>query len=55
MIEVFPLDNKRYRAAALGGFLGTRTRGVFSAENNLAVRLTGGMGLKVNSGHGESG
>lgn len=46
----FPLDNEEYEANALGAWLGTRTRGVFAAENNLSVTPNGGMTVKVNPG-----
>ena len=42
----FPLDNTRYEAKDMGAYLATRTRGVFSAENNLAV-TPGESGLSV--------
>lgn len=34
MILAFPFDNMEYGAEALGAWLATRTRGVFSAEDN---------------------
>lgn len=46
----FPLDNTEYEAVALGAWLGTRTRGVFSADGNLAVTAGGGMTIKVSPG-----
>ena len=46
----FSLDNVQYEAKALGAWLGTRERGVFSAGNNLAVSAAGGLGLSVSSG-----
>ena len=46
----FPLDNVEYEAKALGAWLGTRTRGVFSADSNLAVWAAGGMTISVTPG-----
>lgn len=46
----FPLDNVQYEATALGAWLGTRNRGVFSAGNNLAVSTAGGMYISVSPG-----
>lgn len=42
----FPLDNTPYEAKDMGAFLATRTRGVFSADGNLAV-TPGENGLSV--------
>lgn len=42
----FPLDNTEYDASALGAWLGTRTRGVFAAGDNLAV-IAPGTGMSV--------
>lgn len=42
----FPLDNTPYEAKAMGAYLCTRTRGVFSADDNLAV-TPGTEGLSV--------
>lgn len=47
----FPLDNTEYEAKDMGAYLGTRTRGVFSAEENLAVSAgTGGLTVTVAPG-----
>ena len=46
----FPLDNVEYEALALGAWFGTRTRGVFSAEGNLAVTANGDMTVMVSPG-----
>lgn len=46
----FPLDNTEYGAEALGAYLCTRTRGVFSAEANLAVTAASGMSVTVSPG-----
>lgn len=42
----FPLNNTLYEANSLGAWLGTRTRGVFSADDNFAV-LADGDGMSV--------
>ena len=42
----FPLNNMAYEANALGAWLGTRTRGVYSADDNLAV-LADGEGMHI--------
>lgn len=42
----FPLDNTPYEAKEMGAYLCTRTRGVFSADDNLAVS-PGTEGLSV--------
>ena len=49
-IVAFPLDNTSYTASAMGAYLGTRTRGVFSADDNLAVSDTGSMAVSVSPG-----
>lgn len=47
----FPLDNMEYEAKDMGAYLGTRTRGVFSAEENLAVSAgAGGLTVTVAPG-----
>lgn len=46
----FPLDNQTYTAKALGAYLGTRTRGVFCAEDNLLVTANGDYTLTVHPG-----
>ena len=46
----FPLDNTDYTASAMGAYLGTRTRGVFSADGNLAVTANGNMTVTVGAG-----
>ena len=47
----FPLDNTEYEAKDMGAYLGTRTRGVFSAEGNLAVSAgAGGLTVTVAPG-----
>lgn len=47
----FPLDNTDYEARDMGAYLATRTRGVFSAEDDLAVApATGGLSVTVSPG-----
>ena len=47
----FPLDNTEYEAKDMGAYLGTRTRGVFSAEGNFAVTpAESGLAVKVAPG-----
>ena len=47
----FSLDNTEYEAKDMGAYLGTRTRGVFSAEGNLAVSAgAGGLTVTVAPG-----
>lgn len=47
----FPLDNTEYEAKDMGAYLGTRTRGVFSAEGNFAVTpAENGLAVKVSPG-----
>ena len=46
----FPLDNTPYEAKDMGAYLATRTRGVFSADNNLAVTPGSGMSVSVSAG-----
>ncbi len=46
----FPLDNTEYTAAGLGSWMATRTRGVFSADSNLAVSIGSGMSVSVSPG-----
>lgn len=47
----FPLDNTRYEAKEMGAYLCTRTRGVFSADDNLAVSPgTEGLSVLVSPG-----
>ncbi|MFV0412700.1 MAG: hypothetical protein ACK5L3_05435 [Oscillospiraceae bacterium] len=49
----FPLDNTPYEAKDMGAYLAARTRGVYSAENNLAVSPgASGMDISVSSGFG---
>lgn len=49
-IVAFPLDNTEYTASAMGAFLATRTRGVYSADNSLAVTANGNMTVTVGPG-----
>jgi hypothetical protein len=49
-ITTFPLDKTSYTANALGAWLGTRTRGVYSADDNLWVVANGNMTITVKSG-----
>lgn len=49
-LVAFPLDNTDYTASAMGAYLGTRTRGVFSADGNLAVTANGNMTVTVGAG-----
>lgn len=46
----FPFDNMEYDATALGAWLSTRTRGVFSDDEHYAVTAIGGMQVSVSSG-----
>jgi hypothetical protein len=46
----FPLDNTEYGANALGAWCGTRTRGVFAAEEHYAVTANGDMTVTVSPG-----
>lgn len=46
----FPLDNTDYEAKDMGAYLGTRTRGVYSADANLAVSAGKGMAVSVAPG-----
>lgn len=46
----FPFDNIEYEATALGAWLSTRTRGVFSDDEHYAVTAIGGMQVSVSSG-----
>ena len=47
----FPLDNTEYESKDMGAYLGTRTRGVFSAEGNFAVTpAESGLAVKVTPG-----
>jgi len=46
----FPLDNTEYEAVALGAWCGTRTRGVFSADNHYKVTASGGMTITTDPG-----
>ena len=49
-IVAFPLDNTEYTASAMGAFLATRTRGVYSADDSLAVTANGNMSVTVGPG-----
>ncbi len=49
-MNCFPLDNREYTARMMGAFLGTRTRGVFCAEDNLRVTANGDYTLSVSPG-----
>lgn len=47
----FPLDDTPYEAKDMGAYLGTRTRGVYSADDNLKVSPgAGGMTVSVSAG-----
>lgn len=46
----FALNNVQYEANALGAWLGTRNRGVFSAGNNLSVTASGELKISVSPG-----
>jgi len=46
----FPLDNTEYDARGLGAWLGTRTRGVFSADGHYAVTANGDMSVTLGPG-----
>lgn len=49
-MKCFPLDDTDYYASDLGAWLCTRTRGVYSADDNLAVNASGGMSVTVTPG-----
>ena len=49
-MTAWPLDNTEYTAEAIGAWSGTRTRGVFSAEDCFAVTADGGFGILVSPG-----
>lgn len=49
-MTAWPLDNTEYTAEAIGAWSGTRTRGVFSAEDCFSVTATGGFGITVSPG-----
>lgn len=49
-IVAFPLDNTEYTASAMGAYLATRTRGVYSADDSLAVTANGNMTVTVGPG-----
>ena len=49
-IVAFPLDNTEYTASAMGAFLATRTRGVYSADDSLAVTANGNMTVTIGPG-----
>lgn len=51
-ILTFPLDATKYTALALGAYTGTRTRGVFSENDNLRVVANGNMTVTVRPGLG---
>lgn len=51
-ILAFPLDVTEYTALALGAWAGTRTRGVFSDDDNLRVTANGNMTVTVGPGIG---
>ncbi|MCL2670530.1 MAG: hypothetical protein FWF10_00645 [Clostridiales bacterium] len=46
----FPLDLTKYDAKALGAWLCTRTRGVFSADTDFKITAAGGMTITVDAG-----
>lgn len=48
----FPLDATLYTAEALGAWFGTRTRGVFSAEDCFAVTANGDFSVNLGPGLG---
>lgn len=50
MILAFPFDNTEYGAEALGAWLSTRTRGVFSTEENLRVVANNNRTVTVKKG-----
>jgi len=52
MMICFPLDNTEYEALALGAWFGTRTRGVFAADDNYSVMSNGNMTVTLTSGYG---
>ena len=47
---VWPLDNAEYTAEAIGAFAGTRTRGVFAAEDCFRVTSVRGFTVKLSGG-----
>jgi hypothetical protein len=46
----FPLDNTEYEANALGAWCGTRTRGVFAADNHYTVTANSDMTVTLGPG-----
>lgn len=46
----WPLDNTEYTAEPIGAYNGTRTRGVFSADDCFSVSATGGRVIKMSGG-----
>lgn len=50
MNMAFPLDDVDYTAEAIGAFAGTRTRGVFAAEDCFRVMAAGGFKLRMTGG-----
>ena len=49
-MTAWPLDNTEYTSEAIGAWSGTRTRGVFSAEDCFMVTAAGGFGIRVSPG-----
>ncbi len=50
MMQAWPLDGHEYTAAPIGAYTGTRTRGVFSAQDCFAVTAAGGRNIRVSGG-----
>ncbi len=46
----WPLDNTEYTAEAIGAWSGTRTRGVFSADDCFSVTAAGGFSIDISPG-----
>ncbi len=49
-LNTFPLDDTEYSAADFGQYLLTRTSGVFSTDDNLAVVVASGMQITLKKG-----
>lgn len=50
MITAWPLDDADYTAREIGAFAGTRTRGVFAAEDCFHVTAEGGFNVNLSGG-----
>lgn len=50
MMQAWPLDGHEYSAEPIGAYTGTRTRGVFSAQDCFSVTAAGGRSIRVSGG-----